>query len=739
MEDPSKNSGQDEDYAAVVNEESSQNTFDHVHEMAGIDHEARTTTINPATELNESLGSSHCASLTVSKPRSDMIYPCLKETALGALREQRILERLQEQKFVLVAELCKWLEGLEKDTTTKMAKKTLTHMLEKLKQQQLCKCVQVSVPVVTNCGRSRTTVVVLHPSVGSLSSELLAQIHERLRNFDAQGRQGLARSVNHPVSILTDVKRPVNHHRVLDSQIVTEAMRANGFVPAKMIRAKLLHIFLWDYLNSLPDWHDALSSGKHSYDPKNPNSTCKLFALDDAVNAMPLELFLQVVGYAQQSEFLVENCRFRLTLGELPAQEYRRLMDAQAKGRLALVVRVLRRLKLIQLVTGGDEGETNLVSHAVLADAMELKPYIEEPVSRGLPSSIISSFDLRPRIRHDFILSNRDAVDAYWKTLEYCYAAADPTTASHAFPGSSVPGVFSSRNWASVRVMSAEQRIELLKRMENYDSKKKISFEQCVKISRDLNLTLEQVLRVSHDKKRSRLRGFLGDSKPRGPKTGKYVPSVRKRKRSCEHMFEDTVREMSKMGPPDTPDGYDIDMGKKTHHHPSIEENGIQLESSDGEREEFGAKKEDEENSAFISQCAISRLRPLRRKKFLWTDKLDRQLVIQYAKYRAVLGAKFHRVDWASLADLPAPPDTCRRRMAALNSNLNVRKAVMKLCNVLGERYAKYLGMMREEELNCQEQTVHTQDGCSQPNLLPHTSTSKSNFRNFTGEIQKIN
>ncbi|KAK1265574.1 hypothetical protein QJS04_geneDACA010700 [Acorus gramineus] len=460
-----------------------------------------------------------------------LTYSEVCSTALGALREQRILERLQEQKFVLVAELCKWLEGLEKDTTTKMAKKTLTHMLEKLKQQQLCKCVQVSVPVVTNCGRSRTTVVVLHPSVGSLSSELLAQIHERLRNFDAQGRQGLARSVNHPVSVLTDVKRPVNHHRVLDSQIVTEAMRANGFVPAKMIRAKLLHIFLWDYLNNLPDWHDALSSGKHSYDPKNPNSTCKLFSLDDSVNAMPLELFLQVVGYAQQSEFLVENCRSRLTLGELPSQEYRRLMDAQAKGRLALVVRVLRRLKLIQLVTGGDEGETNLVSHAVLADAMELKPCIEEPVSRGLPSSIISSFDLRPRIRHDFILSNRDAVDAYWKTLEYCYAAADPTTASHAFPGSSV----------------------LLKRMENYDSKKKISFEQCVKISRDLNLTLEQVLRVSHDKKRSRLR---------------------------------------------------------------------------------------------------------------------RQLVIQYAKYRAVLGAKFHRVDWASLADLPAPPDTCRRRMAASSRRL---------------------------------------------------------------------
>lgn len=77
-------------------------------------------------------------------------------------------------------------------------------------------------------------------------------------------------------------------------------------------------------------------------------------------------------------------------------------------------------------------------SCAVLVYAMELEPYIEEPLSTALPSSSVYSFDLRPRIRHDFILSTMDVVDNYWKTLEYCYAAADPLVALQAFPGSAV-------------------------------------------------------------------------------------------------------------------------------------------------------------------------------------------------------------------------------------------------------------------------------------------------------------
>lgn len=73
-----------------------------------------------------------------------------------------------------------------------------------------------------------------------------------------------------------------------------------------------------------------------------------------------------------------------------------------------------------------------------LTHMMELRPYIEEPLSNDAASLNFISLDLRPRIRHDFILSNRYAVDEYWQTLEYCYAAANKKTALYAFPGSVV-------------------------------------------------------------------------------------------------------------------------------------------------------------------------------------------------------------------------------------------------------------------------------------------------------------
>lgn len=68
-----------------------------------------------------------------------------------------------------------------------------------------------------------------------------------------------------------------------------------------------------------------------------------------------------------------------------------------------------------------------------------------------------------------------------------------------------------------------------------------------------------------------------------------------------------------------------------------------------------------------------------------------RQLVIQYVRYRAARGAKFHSVDWASLPNLPACPMACKRRMSSLRSGERFNNALMKLCNMLSEQYVKHL------------------------------------------------
>ncbi len=110
-------------------------------------------------------------------------------------------------------------------------------------------------------------------------------------------------------------------------------MRANGFIPAKMVHVKLLHQFLWGYVSSLLDWNAALYSGKYGYDIKNPNSTCKLFSLDTVIKAMPLELFLQVIGSVKKIADLVESCKHPVCLRDLPDEEFNSLMEMHATGR----------------------------------------------------------------------------------------------------------------------------------------------------------------------------------------------------------------------------------------------------------------------------------------------------------------------------------------------------------------------------------------------------------------------
>ncbi|KAI3774732.1 hypothetical protein L1987_49293 [Smallanthus sonchifolius] len=199
----------------------------------------------------------------------------------------------------------------------------------------------------------------------------------------------------------------------------------------------------------------------------------------------------KVAGSHLQLESMVEKCRSGLCLSDLPVHEYRSLMDTRATGRLSYLIDILRRLKLVRLI-GGD---IPVGPHTILRHSLEFKPYIEEPVGMVLPYTGVNSFDLRPHVRHDFVLASKISVDEYWNTLEYCYAASDPKAALHAFPGSTVHEVFVSRSWASVRVMTAHQRAELFKLVANEDIDKKITYKKCEKIAEKLNLTLEQVLR----------------------------------------------------------------------------------------------------------------------------------------------------------------------------------------------------------------------------------------------------
>ncbi|XVF86888.1 hypothetical protein PTKIN_Ptkin18bG0077000 [Pterospermum kingtungense] len=663
--------------------------------------------VSRGSEIHASLPESTCLAL-LKPPESGscQTYSSQVLTADGARREQRILERLLNEKFILRAELYRWLVELEKDKSTKMDRKTVDRILKKLQQQGHCKCITIHVPAITNCGGIRDPQVVLHPAE-SLHPELVSEIHDRFRSFEMQirGRGSSKWKNNDPVPVLDGVQR-TQSHVVSDAKAAkSEAMRANGFVLAKMVRSKLLHRFLWDFLSSSHGWDDALSLEKHLHDQKNLHGSCILFSLEAAIKAIPLELFSQIVGTTLKFDDMIEMCKKGFCLADVPIQEYKLLMDTQATGRLSLLIDILLRLKLIRLVA--DKCSDNRVGlpHANLTHAMELKPYIEEPLPL-FATSTFRSLDLRPRIRHDFILANREAVDEYWKTLEYCYAAADPRAALHAFPGSAVHEVFLNRSWASVRVMTADQRAELLKRIVKDDLNEKLSYKDCEKIAKDLNLSLEQVLRVYYDKHQKRLNRFWGD--PNGNKDEQWS-SARKRKRSSKLKLVESTRvnaktikldeqEVAKL--PDGTDGFTL---TEDDSLASVGPDVFQSFQEDDRVETVnkpGSLEEDEEYHSLISQHAFLKMNPARKKRSSWTDEADRELVTQYARYRAALGAKFNRVDWTSIAGLPALPRACARRMTSLRKSAKFRRALMKLCNMLSERYVMHLEKNQNRSFN---------------------------------------
>ncbi|XP_034900158.1 uncharacterized protein [Populus alba] len=641
--------------------------------------------------------------LTPHHSGSSQTYPHMPLTADSAFREKKILEWLQDKIFILKPEIHKWLKSLE-DKGTTIDRKTVDRILYKLERQGHCKLQHINVPAVTNCARDRTILVVLHPSVQGFPPELMGEIHDRVRVFEKQSRgEGSSRlKIKESVPVLNSVTRTQMHVGSEEKTAKWEAMRANGFVLAKMGRARLLHIFLWNHLSSLPEWNGDLSSGAYSY-------AYKLFELESVIDAIPIELFLQVAGSAQKYDDMIEKCKRGLRLSDLPIEEYRNLLDSRATNRLSLIIDILRRLKLIRLVRDGHSEDGVKAPHARSRHAMELKPYVEEPLSIVAVSNL-RCLDLRPRIRHDFFLLNREAVDEYWKTLEYCYAAAHQIAAKHAFPGSVVPEVFHHRSWASVRIMSSDQRAELLKRIVMDDQSKTLSYKDCEKIAKDLNLTLQQVLRVYYDKHHRRLNRFQGvkNTSEECQLLQKIQPSSSKKRKkplgssSTKRGRSDNInaqldrQRLSKL--PDAVDQFTVekDLSSSEHEHLPELQDDDHLDNLEGP-----GLSEDEECPSVINHCAFSKMKPTRRSRFPWTDEADRQLVIQYARHRAVLGAKFHRVDWNALPDLPAEPGICSRRMSSLfRQNTKFRPAVMKLCTILGERYAKHLERTQNRFLN---------------------------------------
>lgn len=238
--------------------------------------------------------------------------------------------------------------SFEKDTRTTLDRKTIDRIIIKLQKQGQCKCIELDVPTVTNCNRTQIIKVFLHPSIQDLSPEVVGQIHNRHRAFEMQtrGHGSLKLKNNESLPVLEEIQRIQKPASLNSHATKSEAMRANGFVLSKMVRAKLLHCFFWEYLRSSANWDQELIFEKSVNDVDHLHGYHYLFPLDEAIKAIPFELFLQVVGSTHKFEDITEKCNKGYRLCDLSLADNEILMNTLATGRLSIIVDILRRLKV---------------------------------------------------------------------------------------------------------------------------------------------------------------------------------------------------------------------------------------------------------------------------------------------------------------------------------------------------------------------------------------------------------
>ncbi|EEE64746.1 hypothetical protein OsJ_19602 [Oryza sativa Japonica Group] len=590
-------------------------------------------------------------------------------------RPKRILHMLKKKKFVLMVELHKWLERLEKENGKIMDRKTLTSTVNKLQKEGSCKCIKVSVPLVTNYARNHLVDVILHSSVGDLSMELVNEIKDRQRNFDTETRSRAVTKLRKKQQTAAIHGLRIRRRVKVNKPLVLEAIYANGFIGAKMIRAKLLHKFLWLYVSSLSNWCSPSDYAKEGHLNKNLNQSCLLFSMSAAIKEMPLELFLQVVGSGKKIDCVITKCSLGETLSEIPTKEYDQLMDTHAKGRLSRLITILDKLKLIQLAKASVE-DSGVQSDAAPTYSLVLRPYIEEPTPIILPSSHINVSHC-PKFRHDFMLSKQESVDAYWETLEYCHLTAGFAKPSSTFPGYSVPEVSHPRSWSSLRVMTTEQRLELQQRVMNVTEKGKLSYKDCRIIAKDLNLSVQQVLCVSSQNRRHRQpRVPVSQSQPKVSSgstsqkrkrsadeiTLKFIKqkveaSGSAQQRSSQSIPNEEVPERIFLSSPDLPEQHYLPVSKTSSTPTYHIDSPVHTD-------------EDKESSPMINQSTLVRR--------CTESSKNKEKFMKEKKY-------------FGHTNLTASPAACCRRMSDLRAKMYIRLAVSQICNLLGIRYAKHL------------------------------------------------
>jgi len=431
----------------------------------------------------------------IDKPATPNSPSVTKNVIKSGTRDVSITAEQRANDFLMLLEKKKILESgsdlskefglLEEERNPELSrftmdKRTILRTATKLEQAGKLTIVKLNIPRMT--GTPMTKTLFLHPSLNKESPEVLKfieNIKDRVYFIGTAPAKPMANPIAHGITVerfsTTGIKIDPSQK---ESQIMGLAIAQQyGWINAKMIRAKLLHQFIWTYIHTSPSTTMPFVSGESFIDY---NKNGGIFPTKILFRQIPFSLYLKIIGLTtirpEIDNFIkIPNVK-NMTIENLP--EYIRTIIFSSSGRfrrsLKQLIDILLQLQILAIPsTTVDTGAANI---SALSDVMSPSYKLEKRVHLRNYSSpdapIIETKDLTDmtdvvmfwmRLQYTSI---SDADDQWQNEIEDDFADdsvilnTSRTARKMLKTGSDNPFAYicNLRNWTDVYPLSASQR-----------------------------------------------------------------------------------------------------------------------------------------------------------------------------------------------------------------------------------------------------------------------------------------
>lgn len=424
------------------------------------------------------------------EPQVNLLFP--GDTLNAAVRRENLAKMLDQELVLDVGTLLtKQYKELYEADGPLMDRRTLKRLAETM--EKYGKCRLITTRVLRHTGSYEDRQFMIHPSLNLKSPELFDAIREcqrRISVYTHVPKPGIVENLEFDRIELptSELEQPATVEKQDEAQGVSVAV-SYGFLVAKFLRAKLLHMFLYDYAFQRVKMMSTEASTSNMPVSKNPWR----ISMDLLFYAMPLNLYLKIVGLTSVSkqfdEYLKAGHPLDVPISQLPTAIVQKIYRGQRGRLLRALRRTLEILEALGMITFGTPGEETESVEKFLQDfhLQTLVPLRDYPVV-NTPLVRMCEF------------TNRYEVECFWAELQQlCIGDAGGTSISnYAAVNENLPPAlhFITRRacWKTGYILLPEQKIALLRHVNVVTKTTPYAdTEKCRAISREIGIAITHV------------------------------------------------------------------------------------------------------------------------------------------------------------------------------------------------------------------------------------------------------